>query len=471
MKIVKRVNKSFVIGLVIWLIFSIGLGSAGTLTSVKVATAPVIDGIPEAIWDQATAMMVNVSGGANTGSHTVALKSVYTDDSVYFLAKWNDPTESLRRLPWQKQADGTWIQLKTPNAKEGGENTFYEDKFAQIWNINISGFETSGCFTTCHAGENPDVKDFGNKYTPNPGELGDIWHMKIVRTNPTGYIDDQYVDSTHYSNATPDAGRHSDPGLVPYYDNINAAKAAPNFTSADQPAPPYWIFDDQKQPFSDIYMAGDEIASIIVRPPTGDRADIKGKAVYMDGNWTLEYGRKLTTGSQYDTQFSDLTKEYFFGTAIFDNAQTRHSYETGASKLIFAAPPTPTPTATPTPTPTAGSISGFKIEDLNGNGMRDSEERGLQNWTIKLTGIVGMGIETRAINLETTTNADGFYMFDNLSAGTYIIVEEMQTGFVPVGSPVINVILKQGETSENNNFMNRPVPNLIPDLSEMFRWT
>ena len=116
-----KVNKSIVIGLVIWLSLSIGMGSAGTLTSVKVAAAPVIDGTPEAIWNQATAMTVNVAGGANTGAHTVTLKSVYTDDSVYFLATWNDPTESLRRVPWQKQANGSWKQLKTPDDKRRGQ--------------------------------------------------------------------------------------------------------------------------------------------------------------------------------------------------------------------------------------------------------------------------------------------------------------------------------------------------------------
>jgi len=320
----------------------------------KVTTAPVIDGTPESLWNQATAMTLNVAGGANEGAHTVTLKSVYMDDSVYFLAQWNDATESLQRLPWEKQADGTWKQLATPNAKEGGENTYYEDKFAQIWNINIPAFESSGCFSTCHVGENLDVKDFGNKYTSNPGEMGDIWHMKMVRTNPTGYFDDQYVDSTRYNETTAaDAGRHSDPGGSPYSNNINAAKNAPNFTSADQPAPPYWILDDQKMPFTDTYNTSDEIAGIIVKPPTGDRADIKGKAVFKDGTWTLEYGRKLATGSQYDVQFSDMKKEYSFGTAIFDDAQTRHSYETGVSKLVFGAVPTATSPAATATTPAA----------------------------------------------------------------------------------------------------------------------
>ncbi len=359
-----KLEYSIAIGLAIWISFGI-VGSAGTLDSVKVTAAPVIDGAPESIWDQASAMTLNVAGGANSGAHTITLKSVYTDDSVYFLAQWDDATESLRRLPWQKQADGKWKQLATPNVKEGGENTYYEDKFAQIWNINTPAFESSGCFVTCHAGQNPDEKDFGNKYTVNPGEMADIWHMKILRTNPTGYVDDQYLDSTPYNKTSaPDAGRHSDPGGSPYSNNINAASNAPNYTSADQPAPPYWIPDDQVMPFTDTYTTNDEIAGIIVRLPTGDRADIKGKAIYSDGKWTLEYGRKLVTGSQYDVQFSDLKKEYSFGTAVFDNAQTRHSYETGVSKLVFAvvAPvetsPAPTAAAT-TKTPAFEILAGI----------------------------------------------------------------------------------------------------------------
>lgn len=281
-------------------------------------------------------MTVNVAGGANTGSHTVTLKSLYTDDSIYFLAQWNDPTESLILMPWQKQADGSWKQLKTPNAKEGGETAYYEDKFAQMWNINTPTFDTLGCSAVCHSGENSDVKAFGNIYTPNVGEMTDVWQMEMVRTNPIGFVDDLYVDSTKYDAVNaPDAGRHSDPGTVPYVDNINIAKTMPNFTSADQPAPPYWIFFSEEQPFTDTYNVSDEIAAIIVRPPDGDRGDVIGKAVYKDGKWTMEYGRKLATESQYDVQFSDLKKEYTFGTAIFDNAQTQHSFEIGVSKLIF----------------------------------------------------------------------------------------------------------------------------------------
>jgi len=336
-----------VIGLVVALMGAVALGIAqsqgNVLTAVKVPRAPVVDGVgDDDAWDVAPAVNIAVSGGANIGSTTVALKAVYVEGNIYFLAQWKDPTQSLRRAPWQKQADGSWKKLADPNDKGGDNNLYYEDKLAFIWNINdsIQGFNQSGCFVTCHAGENPDKKPFGNKYTANPGEIGDIWHWKAVRTGPAGQMDDQYVDNTRYDpDKAPDAGRKSDPRVRGgYSDNVNATKTGPAFTSWTQPAPPYWIMDNEKQPLPspDSYKPGDEIAGIIVSPFVGDRGDITAKATYADGQWTLELTRKLFTGSPFDVQFTDLNKSYFFGVAVFDNAQVRHAFQTGVSELRFA---------------------------------------------------------------------------------------------------------------------------------------
>lgn len=305
-----------------------------TVVSVKTDFAPAIDGVIESGWSKASAITIPVAGGQNLpdGKSEVTLKSVYTDDMVYFLAQWKDPSKSERRMPWQKQADGTWKKLKTTNEDE---NTYYEDKFAMLWDINgIQGFDQQGCAVACHLGEG---KPFGNKYAPNQGELGDIWHLKSVRTAPVGQFDDQYLDSTRYDPAnSPEAGRKSDPKTSGgYKNNENADKTAPGFTAADQPAPPYWILDSQKQPFADTYNAGDEIASILIAPFTGDRGDIPAKLVWNDGVYTAEFARKLNTGSQFDVQFSDLTKTYHFGTAVFDNAQVRHAVATTAYHLKF----------------------------------------------------------------------------------------------------------------------------------------
>ncbi len=58
----------------------------------------------------------------------------------------------------------------------------------------------------------------------------------------------------------------------------------------------------------------------------------------------------------------------------------------------------------------ASSISGFKFNDSNGNGTWDPIEHGLPNWTIVLTMPDGNKITN-------TTNASGFYIFSDLSAG------------------------------------------------------
>jgi hypothetical protein len=308
------------------------------LRAVKVDRGPTIDGVAEAVWDQAQALQVPLFGGFNfnnTGSSMVSLKTVYTSDSVYFLVQWTDPNESFQRFPWQKQADGTWKQLVTNN--QGDENVYYEDKFAFIWNINdsIQGFNAAGCFVTCHPGEG---KPFGNKYTATAGEIGDIWHWKGVRTGPVNQIDDQYVDHTRYDPvAAPEAGRKSDPRYMGgYVDNRNADRTGPAFSASNQPAPPYWIYDVAKEPFADHYAPDDEVAGIIVSPFQGDRADITAKGVWANGVWTLEIARKLVTGSQFDVQFNDLSKGYFFGVAAFDNAQVRHAFQGGVNELRFA---------------------------------------------------------------------------------------------------------------------------------------
>jgi len=114
---------------------------------------------------------------------------------------------------------------------------------------------------------------------------------------------------------------------------------------------------------------------------------------------------------------------------------------------------------TTAPTPTAGSISGFKINDTNGNGKWDAGEKVISNWTIRMIGITGTGKDAKVIRKETFTDALGFYKFDNLPAGRYIVIEKLKRGFVPTSSPIKRIKLAQDENSMNNNFTNRPVHN------------
>jgi hypothetical protein len=316
----------------------------GQLVSLPVEEAPTLDGVAdEEFWADAVTVEIPVMGGANMGETTVVLKSVYTEDMVFFLVTWEDPTESFIRSPWEMQEDGSWAQLKDPEDPGGDNNLWYEDKLAFIWPIDnsIPNFEELGCFTVCHAGENSDVKPFGNKYTAEEGQTGDIWHWKSVRN--LNQVHDQYLDSTQYSEETPEAGRHGDPADEGgYVNNRTEDGTLPAFMPGGDDFPkdgsPGYILDSEKVPFDpSVFQAGDRVPGIVISEFVGDAGDIAAGWVWEDGVWTLEFGRTLVTESENDVQFEDLDATYHFGVAVFDNAQVRHAFETGATAFVFQA--------------------------------------------------------------------------------------------------------------------------------------
>jgi hypothetical protein len=312
----------------------------GSLGSYKVETAPVLDGELDALWADATEIVVEVTDGANMGETDVTIKSVYTDDMVYFYVTYEDPTQSFFRSPWEKQEDGSWVTFKDPNDKGGDNNVFYEDKMSFIWNIDnsIPDFNTKGCYTACHEGQDEEYKPYGNKSTDEEGQLGDIWHWKSVRN--IGQLDDQYLDSTQFSLDTKSAGRHGDPkDGGGYVNNKNEDGTAPLWMApADAPkdGSPGYILASEALDFDDsLFVAGDIIPGITKAPFEGDRGNISAGWMYVDGAWVIEIGRAFETGSMYDVQWSDLTAEYYFGVAVFDNAQVRHATQEGVNVLIF----------------------------------------------------------------------------------------------------------------------------------------
>ena len=307
-----------------------------TLVAKKVAAPPALDGKMDATWQQTTPLVVKVSGGKNLpgGSTEVTLRALYDAEKVYFVAQWKVPAKGERRFPFQKQPDGSWKQLVDPADKGGDDNLYYEDKLAMIWAIKSPSFEKSGCFAGCHLGE---TKPYGNKYLP-AGEIADIWHWKSIRTGSVGQIDDQYLDDTKYDKEkAPEAGRKSDPKTGGGYADNKLVTGKPQWArQGNAPAPPYYILDSEKEAFDDSkYKPGDEVPGILVAPFTGDRGEIPAVATFENGTWTLEWSRKLVTGSQYDVQFGDLKKRYAFGIAVFANAQVRHAFHPGARFLTF----------------------------------------------------------------------------------------------------------------------------------------
>lgn len=336
--------------LVVFALFSAAVATPAfaedVLTAARVPKAPELAaGTSDAAWVGATALVVPLAGGANFdgGRTAVTIKAVFTTDDLFLSLQYDDPSQSSRRVPYQKQSDGSWKKLRDPNDEGGDENIYYEDKFALIWNIDnsIAGFSQLGCMSSCHAGERG--KPYGNKYNKNAGELGDIWHVKSVRTIPVGQIDDQYLDETRYEKeTTPRAGRKDDPKTSGGYASVELLNGKPEFM--DKNARPsnkeggvYYLEMDNHVAFDDTkFKPGDEVPSVMVAPFRGDRGDIAGSMNWQEGRWTIIVARKLVTGSPYDIQFDRLDATYEFGIAAFDNAQVRHAVHFGAIKLKFA---------------------------------------------------------------------------------------------------------------------------------------
>lgn len=318
--------------------------SAQTLIAVKAAQAPKLEALAsDPAWAKAAETKVELKNGRNFpgGAVTARLKAVYTPDTLYLLIQYPDATQSVRRSPYVKQADGSWNKLVDADDKGGDNNKYYEDKVALLWPIgnSIKGFAESGCFMLCHLGE---AKPYGNKYSAAEGELGDIWHMKSVRGGYIGQTDNQYVDHTRYDkDKSKDAGRKSDPKTGGGYADVKLVAGKPEFMNKDGKAAnkggTYWLREEDKAAFDDAkFVAGDEVASILVAKFTGERGAIDTALGYKDGGYAVVMARKLATAGKFDVQFASLDAEYPFGIALFDNAQVRHAFHRGALNLKFA---------------------------------------------------------------------------------------------------------------------------------------
>ncbi len=319
-----------------------------TLISSKAGEPIVLDGKADKAWDTAAPLAITLdqlpyepsNGYPGMKSTTVTIKSLYDDKNVYFLITYKDPTKSLARAPWVKQADGSWKRSEEKDSA-GQDNTYYEDKLAMFWNISAKGFEADGCMIACHLDE-PGDKSPGRKYTASADETIDMWHAKFVRTMPMGMFDDQYVDNNTDPKVNEGWGRRNDtaPKGGGYKDNFNADKTGPAFMNKNPDADDmYYVVPSKKTAFVDTFKPGDIIPGIEISPLVGGRADILASNHYENGMWTLEVMRSLKTEGadvdKQDVQFTDKGKSYPFGISVFDNSQINHLYHENAFELKF----------------------------------------------------------------------------------------------------------------------------------------
>jgi hypothetical protein len=238
------------------------------IVSYKTDLPPVLDGdLGDAAWQ---AVSVPYVIDDQTADVPVFIKSIHTDDTIYFSVMYKDQAESLFHKPW------LW-------SKESGkyeEGAHREDTFVFKWNmmeknVNLSNFSD-------------------DNYT------ADVWYWKANRTNPAGYADDKRQILSDAPSQESEL-KESSTGKIRYLSRkSDAGKAA--YTEMKEPPA------EMISPLFDRYPP---------KTPEGSRADVQAKGVWKNGFWLIEFSRKLNTGHDDDVQFSLNGGPYLFGVSVF----------------------------------------------------------------------------------------------------------------------------------------------------------
>jgi hypothetical protein len=114
-----------------------------------------------------------------------------------------------------------------------------------------------------------------------------------------------------------------------------------------------------------------------------------------------------------------------------------------------------------TPAPNLASLSGYVFADNNYDGVLNDGDTGLAGVTLTLTGTDSQG---NWVSLTVTTDAQGFYRFDSLPSGTYMILASYAEGFMDesalAGSlggnaypgEIADILVEAGAFGDNYNF-------------------
>jgi hypothetical protein len=235
------------------------------IISPLVKEAPAVDGAGnDAAWQAANTYIIH----DKRRDKDIILKSVHTDDMVFFYVQYPDDTENKLQKPWVWNKE---MEIYTIGPQR-------EDTFMFRWNM----------------GE----KDVDLSNYSDDTFTADIWYWKSHRSNPVGYADDKY----HILSDT--EAKKSRMILSP------TAKKRYLLRLADAGTPMY-------RKNIEIEYKGDIIPQYSYVTPTGSRADVRAKGRWENGAWTIEFGRKLNTGHGDDVQFKlNAGKKYLFGVSI-----------------------------------------------------------------------------------------------------------------------------------------------------------
>lgn len=305
------------------LISSANIADAAELTLTATMVKEIPAGPDAPAWEKARAIQIPFEGKEQFAGKKadVTAKALYSADTVYFLFKWEDATQSTVKGAWEFDGQ-TWSHQKGN-----------EDRISLLFEINrINNFATKGCAVTCHGPAGKPAKEF--KFaTASAAEKGDLWQWKAARSDPYQSVDDGWL-----TVAGEKTGRQNDAGGGGDVKNEVEDKSKPMYMQdpGKSPSAPGFLLMEEAIEIKDysVFKAGDVITYQMPKKPDGSRADVKAISSYADGGWTVMLSRKLDTGHDDDVVFN-VRKKYPFALALFDDSGDENSYDSEVIMLEF----------------------------------------------------------------------------------------------------------------------------------------
>lgn len=190
----------------------------------------------------------------SVGEISIEFASAIDNERIYFAIRWPDTTESIKYRPW------TWKGTKYRRSKTR------DDMLALR-------FEQSG--------------DFNRSMIADADYVADVWVWSAGRSNIIGYADDYtHTISTNYIE---NASEYESPsGNIVYIDR-----------NKDAGVQGYKTFKPNLK-----VKTTTSVKSIqFTGESSGSVSDVRAKAIWSDGFWSLEISRKLDTGNEDDKAF------------------------------------------------------------------------------------------------------------------------------------------------------------------------
>lgn len=283
------------------MLFALQMLNAQTTIQVGIGT-PVLDGvISPNEWNPTS--ITTVAG--------VTINAMADGQYLYISAKWSDSTKNVYKNKLSYNGS-TW-------SKSGDE-----DRIAFFFDMGQTGTNGASCMATCH-GDGKMRTDYGRL---------DLWHWKAVRSNPMGYVDDNFVDSLN-RQGDPGTSAATDNLLVyghPTYMSVNDPHANVDFLLKDSAAlsafDPFGVMTTHSKTLSTnfdslaTFNSGDFIPGYLLRVPSGDRASVMSAGKWDNGVWTVEFKKPYAgTAADFEVVPGSAVK---FTHEIFDNEGANH---------------------------------------------------------------------------------------------------------------------------------------------------